>query len=390
MLFHLLYPLHTIPALRWLNVLRYTSTRTLLGMLTALAICLFLGPWFIRRLRAMQVGEKVREDGPATHKKKAGTPTMGGSLILLALVSGTVLWCDLQNAFIWVTLLVTVGYGGIGFLDDYLKLTRTKQGLPGRVKLAAQFAIAALALSYLFLSDVYDPSIRYHLAFPLVNFQKHQLVLGWSSLSSFILYTGLGCFVVAGFSNAVNLTDGLDGLAIGPVVVAAAAFLILAYAAGAVLGPAYGPENQHFNVARYLNIPYIQGSGELAVFCASMVGAGVGFLWYNAHPAEVFMGDVGSLALGGALGILGVITKNEFTLVILGGVFVMETVSVMLQVSYFKYTARRYGTGRRIFLMTPIHHHFEKRGWAETKVVVRFWIMAFALALVALATLKVR
>jgi phospho-N-acetylmuramoyl-pentapeptide-transferase len=377
MLYHLLFPLRTVAGLHWLNVLRYISTRTLLGMLTALGISLLAGPWFIRRLQAMQIGERVRDDGPATHARKAGTPTMGGSLILLAIVTGTTLWCDLSNTFIWVTLLVTVGYGAIGFLDDYLKLTRSKRGLPGRIKLAAQLLLALVACSYLFASDVYADGIRFHVALPLVDFYKHPVVLGWSFWSSFALYTLLGMLVVAGSSNAVNLTDGLDGLAIGPVVIAAGTFLILTYGAGAVIAD--------FNVAQYLKIPFIQGSGELAIFCASMVGAGVGFLWYNAHPAQMFMGDVGSLALGGALGMLAVATKNEFTLLILGGVFVMEALSVMMQVAYFKYTK-----GKRIFLMTPIHHHFEKKGWAETKVTVRFWIMAFALALVALATLKVR
>jgi phospho-N-acetylmuramoyl-pentapeptide-transferase len=385
MLFHLLYPLHTIAALHWLNVLRYVSTRTLLGMLTALGISLLAGPWFIRRLQAMQIGERVRDDGPASHAKKAGTPTMGGSLILFAIVTGTVLWCDLTNPFIWTTLLVTVGYGAIGFVDDYLKLTRSKKGLPGRVKLVATFGIAAIAVAYLFVANgVYTDDVRFHVAFPMVDFDKHPIVLGWDFWSSVGLYTVLGMFVVVGSSHAVNLTDGLDGLAIGPVIIAGATFLILTYAAGAVIG------DQHFNVAHYLHIPFVAGSGELAIFCASLVGAGVGFLWYNAHPAQMFMGDVGSLSLGGALGMLAVATKNEFTLVILGGVFVAEAVSVMMQVSWFKWTKKRAGEGRRIFLMTPLHHHFEKKGWAETKVTVRFWIIAFALALVALATLKVR
>ncbi len=377
MLYHFLYPLHHMPALSWLNLLRYLSSRTLLGMLTALGISLLAGPWFIRRLQRLQVGERVRDDGPASHAQKAGTPTMGGTLVLFAIVLGTLLWSDLANRFVWVTLLVTVGYGGIGFIDDYLKLTRSKKGLPGRIKLAAQFAIAALALAYLFLSPAYAPEIRFRVALPLVDFYRHPIVLGWSELSSLVLYLLLGMLVVAGTSNAVNLTDGLDGLAIGPVIIASGTFLVLAYGGGAVI--------KGFNMAEYLKIPYIAGSGELAILCGSMVGAGVGFLWYNAHPAQVFMGDVGSLALGGALGMLAVATKNEFTLLILGGVFVMEAVSVIMQVAYFKYTG-----GKRIFLMTPIHHHFEKKGWAETKVTVRFWIIAFGLALIALATLKVR
>ena len=391
MLFHLLYPLHDLPALRWLNVLRYVSTRTLLAMLTALGIALLAGPWFIRRLQRMQVGERVRDEGPATHQKKAGTPTMGGSLVLFAIVVGTVLWCDLKSRFVWVSLLVTVGYGLIGFLDDYLKLTRSKKGLPGRAKLAGQLVVAAGAILYLFTSQAYGDcaaaggdclqafgqDIRFRLALPLVDFHKHPITLGWSFWSALALYTLLGVIVVAGTSNAVNLTDGLDGLAIGPVIIAAGTFLILTYASGAVI--------KGFNLAAYLRIPFIPGSGELAIFAGAIVGAGVGFLWYNAHPAQIFMGDVGSLSLGGALGMLALTSKNEFTLLILGGVFVMETVSVILQVAYFKYSG-----GKRIFLMTPIHHHFEKRGWAETKVVVRFWIIAFSLALVALATLKVR
>ncbi|MSP62596.1 MAG: phospho-N-acetylmuramoyl-pentapeptide-transferase [Myxococcales bacterium] len=377
MLYHLLYPLHSADGFHWLNVLRYISTRTLLGMLTALLIGLFMGPWFIRRLQRMQVGEKVRDDGPASHHVKAGTPTMGGSLVIFAIACGTLLWCDLSNRFVWVTLLVTVGYGAIGFLDDYLKLTRSKRGLPGRIKLAAQFVLAGAACAYLFASPAYDPELRFRIALPLVDFYRHPFTLGWGFWSSMVLYVGLGTIVIAGTSNAVNLTDGLDGLAIGPVIIAAGTFLILTYSAGAVV--------KGFNVAAYLKIPFIPGSGELAVFSGAMVGAGVGFLWYNAHPAEIFMGDVGSLSLGGALGMLAVTSKNEFTLLILGGVFVMEAVSVMMQVAYFKYTG-----GKRIFLMTPIHHHFEKKGWKETKVTVRFWIIAFALALIALATLKVR
>jgi phospho-N-acetylmuramoyl-pentapeptide-transferase len=380
MLYQLLYPLHRLAALRWLNVLRYISTRTLLAMITALAIGLIAGPWFIRRLQRLQIGERVRDDGPATHQKKAGTPTMGGTLMLFSISIGTVLWADLTNRFVWLTLAVTVGYGAVGFVDDYLKLTRSKKGLPGRLKFAAQLVIAGAAMSYLFASNLYDADTRFRIALPLVDFYKHPLSLGWKDapvLVPYGMYVLLGMIVVSGCSNAVNLTDGLDGLAIGPVIIAAGTFLILCYGGGAVL--------KGFNVAEYLKIPFIAGVGELAIFCGAMVGAGVGFLWYNAHPAQIFMGDVGSLSLGGALGMLAVATKNEFTLLIIGGVFVMEALSVMMQVAYFKYTG-----GRRIFLMTPIHHHFEKKGWAETKVTVRFWIVAFALALLALATLKVR
>ena len=370
MLYHLLFPLHTHAGLHALNVLRYVSTRIILATLTALAISFLIGPWFIDRLRAKQIGEQIRTDGPQTHKKKAGTPTMGGSLILFALGIPTLLWCDLKNPFVWVTLSVTVGYGVIGFVDDYLKLTRSKKGLPGKMKLLGQFAIAGAAVAYVFSSGMYDDDMKWRLALPLLDFYKHPIEL-WP-----LIYVALGMVCIVGFSNAVNLTDGLDGLAIGPVIISTGAFLILTYGAGTVI--------KGFNIAEYLKIPYIHGSGELAVFCGAMAGAGVGFLWFNTYPAAVFMGDVGSLALGGALGVLAFLTKNEFTLVILGGVFVMETLSVVVQVASFKLT------GKRVFKMAPIHHHFELKGWAEPKVIVRFWIIAFMLALVALATLKVR
>jgi phospho-N-acetylmuramoyl-pentapeptide-transferase len=370
MLYHLLYPLHVHAGLHWVNVLRYVSTRILLSTLSALLISFLLGPWFIDRLREKQIGEQIRTDGPQTHKKKAGTPTMGGSLILFALVIPTLLWCDLTNRFVWVTLLVTIGYGIIGFSDDYLKLTRSKRGLPGRTKLMAQIAIAAAVVFYIFYSDLYEPDLRLRVALPLLDFYRHPLALVAP------VYFLLALIVVVGTSNAVNLTDGLDGLAIGPVIISAGTFLILSYGAGTVI--------KGFNVAEYLKIPYIRGSGELAIFCGAMSGAGVGFLWFNTYPAAVFMGDVGSLALGGALGMLALLTKNEFTLVILGGVFVIEALSVMVQVASFKLT------GKRVFKMAPLHHHYELKGWAEPKVIVRFWIIAFMLALVALATLKVR
>jgi len=368
MLYHLLYPLHD--RLHFLNVLRYVSTRIILATLSALAISFLIGPWFIERLKQKQISEQIRTDGPQTHKKKAGTPTMGGSLILFALGIPTLLWCDLTNRFVWVALLVTVGYGVIGFLDDYLKLTRGKRGLPGKVKLAAQLVIAVAAVAFVFQGDMYDTDLRYRLAMPLVDFYKHPWTL-WPAL-----YFVLAVIVISGFSNAVNLTDGLDGLAIGPVIISAATFLILSYGAGTVI--------KGFNVAEYLKIPYIRGSGELAIFCGAITGAGIGFLWYNTYPAAVFMGDVGSLALGGALGTLAFLTKNEFVMVILGGVFVIETLSVMVQVVSFKLT------GKRVFKMAPLHHHYELKGWAEPKVIVRFWIIAFMLALVALATMKVR
>jgi phospho-N-acetylmuramoyl-pentapeptide-transferase len=368
MLYHLLFPLHT--RMHALNVLRYTSTRIILATLTALLISFLLGPWFIERLRAKQIGEQIRSDGPQTHKKKAGTPTMGGSLILFALAIPTLLWCDLTNQFVWLTLAVTLGYGVIGFADDYLKLTRSKAGLPGRLKLAGQFAIAIAVVFYIYNSDLFDDTMRYRVALPMVAFDRHPITL-WPWL-----YGLLAVIVIVGSSNAVNITDGLDGLAIGPTIIATGAFLILAYGGGSVISG--------FNIAEYLRIPFIKGSGELAVFCGAMIGASIGFLWYNTYPAAVFMGDVGALALGGALGMLAVLTKNEFTLVILGGVFVVEILSVMVQVASFKLT------GKRVFKMAPLHHHFELKGWAEPKVIVRFWIISFMLALIALATLKVR
>lgn len=357
-----------------LGALRYITTRTLLSTLTALLLGLLLGPWFIRLLRKMQIGEQIRTDGPETHRKKAGTPTMGGALILVCLVLSTLLWCDLTNRFVWLTLGITVGYGLIGFLDDYIKLTITKKGLSSRIKLLLQVALACLVMSYLLSSDLLQTEkgldIRFQLALPFLNFYTHPL-----SLPSW-LYFLFGVLIIVGFSNAVNLTDGLDGLAIGPTITSAGTFLILLYAAGAVL--------KKFDLADYLKIPSIRHIDELSLFCGAMLGAGVGFLWYNTHPAQVFMGDVGSLALGGALGTMAVLSKNEATLLIVGGIFVAETASVIMQVVSFK------TTGKRLFRMAPLHHHFELKGWAEPKIIVRFWILSIILALVALATLKVR
>ena len=370
MLYQLLYSLHTYPPLRFLNVVRYVSTRTILAILTALAISLLLGPWFIARLRKLQIGEAIRTDGPETHKKKAGTPTMGGTLILASLIIPTLLWCDLSNRLVWVSLFVTTGFGIVGFLDDYRKLRVSKKGLSGKVKLMMQAVITIAAVSYIFGSNLYDADLRFRIALPLVDFYRHPMAMLAPA------YFALAMFVIIGASHGVNMTDGLDGLAVGPVIIAAGTFLILSYGAGAII--------KGFNIAEYLKIPYITGAGELAIFCGAIVGAGTGFLWYNTYPAQVFMGDVGSLSLGGALGTLAVLTKNEFTLVILGGVFVAETLSVILQVASFKLT------GKRLFKMAPLHHHFELKGWAEPKIIVRFWIIAIMLALLALATLKVR
>jgi phospho-N-acetylmuramoyl-pentapeptide-transferase len=375
MLYELLYSLRLETAwLKWLNVLRYIPFRVIMAMLTAMFICFALSPWFIRRMQRRQIGQAVRDDGPEAHLSKAGTPTMGGSLILFAVVISTVLWSDLHNHFIWLILAVTVGYGLIGFIDDYLKIRyASSKGLPGRFKLLFQVALAGVLLSYLFM-DAGLPdewlAMRHRLALPFVAFEKHPIVLPP------IAYVAFATFVVVAMSNAVNLTDGLDGLAIGPVMVNATTYLLLAYVAGLSF---FG-----INIASYLDIPAVSMASELTIFCAAVFGAGVGFLWYNTFPAQVFMGDVGSLALGGSLGMLAVLTKNEFLSVILGGVFVLEAVSVVTQVASFKLT------GKRIFRMAPIHHHFELKGWPEPRVIVRFWIISIMLALVALASLKLR
>jgi phospho-N-acetylmuramoyl-pentapeptide-transferase len=296
---------------------------------------------------------------------------MGGALIILALTAATILWCDLRSTLVWLALLVTVGYGAIGFLDDYLKLSRkNKKGLPGRLKLAGQLVIGSVAATWLYAGDGLPPEIRLRLALPLVNFHHLSLAL------PLVAYVAFAVFVLMAESNAVNLTDGLDGLAIGPVIICSFTLLLLAYATGTTL--------RDFNIANYLGMPHVPGAGELAVFCGAMGGAGIGFLWFNTHPAQVFMGDVGALAIGASLGTIAVIVRQEIVLFVMGGVFVLETVSVMLQVTSFKLT------GKRIFRMAPIHHHFELKGWAEPKVIVRFWIISFLLVLAGLATLKIR
>jgi phospho-N-acetylmuramoyl-pentapeptide-transferase len=380
MLYHLLYPL----AGRFgvLNVLRYPSFRIVAAGLTALLVGLLAGPLFIERMRVLQYGHSnVREDVPEGHKKKSGTPSMGGALILLGVTAATLLFADLRNRFVWAALLVTLGYGAIGFWDDWLKISkRNSKGLPGKRKLVFQ-VLVVVAVYYAILTDwnfhtaAGFPWLRVgsyvdlRLTLPFVPTRLFEPNLGW-------LYLPFMVLVVVATSNAVNLTDGLDGLAIGPTLVSSMTFLALSYVAGATLAG--------FSLAEYLRIAYIPGAEELGVFCSAVFGAGVAFLWYNTYPASVFMGDVGSLALGGGLGMLAVLTKNEVASAILHGVFLAETVSVILQVWSFK------TRGKRIFAMAPIHHHFELKGWAEPKIIVRFWIVSIMLALVALMSIKLR
>ncbi len=382
MLFHLFYDvLAQLEGLGFLRVFRYTSTRILAAAITSLLMSLLLGPWFINRLRSGQIGQQIRGDGPKSHQKKAGTPTMGGSLILFSLVVSTLLWCDLHSRFVWLALVVTVTFGVIGFLDDYYKVSKKNtKGIPGRVRLLAEFAIAGGALSYLFLSNTMPTDVRLALQLPFTNFYDGALLIpAW-------LYIVLGSFVVVGCANAVNLTDGLDGLAIGPSIINAGTFMVFAYLAGSatVITVDIAGELRSQNVAEYLHIAHIPGIAELSIFCAGMFGAGIGFLWFNTYPAQVFMGDVGSLSLGGAIGMLAVLTKNELVLLIVGGLFVVETLSVIIQVGSYKLRKKR------VFLMAPIHHHFELKGWPEPKIIVRFWLISVLLAMVALGTLKLR
>jgi phospho-N-acetylmuramoyl-pentapeptide-transferase len=382
MLFYLLYDvLADLEGLGFLRVFRYLSTRILAAAITALIISFILGPWFIERMKNRQFGQQIRDDGPASHKKKAGTPTMGGSLILMAMVAATLLWCDLRNQFVWLTLVVTVGFGVVGFMDDWLKITKkNSKGLPGKLRLGWEFVIAGSVMAYVFYSNVLAPDIRLALQVPFTDFYGDHIVLpAW-------FYVVFATIVVVGTANAVNLTDGLDGLAIGPSSMCAATFLIFAYLAGVetTILVNVGGEVRSQNLAEYLHIAHIDGAGELAIFCASMFGAGIGFLWYNAYPASVFMGDVGALSLGGAIGMLAVLTKNELALLIVGGLFVFEALSVIIQVGSYK--LRR----KRVFRMAPIHHHYELKGWEEPKIIVRFWLISVLLALLALGTLKLR
>ncbi|MEE8321499.1 MAG: phospho-N-acetylmuramoyl-pentapeptide-transferase [Gammaproteobacteria bacterium] len=344
------------------NVFQYLTLRVILGVLTSLFIALLIGPMLIRRLSDNQIGQSVRDDGPESHLTKSGTPTMGGLLILVSIAVSTISWADLSNRFIWVVLLVTMMFGIIGWVDDYRKVIRQDpKGLAARYKYFWQSVIGLAAALFLFLSA--QNPVETQLIVPFVKAINFDL--GW-------LYIVLAYFVIVGSSNAVNLTDGLDGLAIMPTVMVAGALSIFAYVAG------------HIRFAQYLGIPYIPGVGEVAIFCGAMVGSGLGFLWFNTYPAQVFMGDIGALALGAALGIVAIVVRQELVLFIMGGVFVIETVSVILQVASYKLT------GRRIFHMAPLHHHYELKGWPEPRVIVRFWIITVILVLVGLASLKIR
>jgi phospho-N-acetylmuramoyl-pentapeptide-transferase len=358
MLYHLLYPLHADYS--FFNVFRYITFRTIYAAITALLLCFVIGPWLIRELGSHQIGQTIRRDGPERHLAKEGTPTMGGLLIVLATVIPTLLWANLGNPYIWIAVFVTVGFGAIGFVDDYKKvIKKDSKGLPARKKFFCQVALAGVAATLIYL----DIGIQPNVSIPF--FKKLNPDLG-------ALYIPFIILVIVGASNAVNLTDGLDGLAIGPAIIAAGTYMLFAYLAG------------HIKIANYLQILYVPGAGELTIFCGAMAGAGIGFLWYNTYPASVFMGDTGSLSIGAALGVVAVMVKQEIVLALVGGVFVMEALSVIVQVYSYKTTRKR------VFRMAPVHHHFELKGWAEPKIIVRFWIISIILALLAISTLKIR
>jgi phospho-N-acetylmuramoyl-pentapeptide-transferase len=377
--------------IRAFNVFNYITLRAVLATMTALTISFVAGPAFIRWLAAKKIGQSVRTDGPQTHLVKSGTPTMGGGLILISLGVSTLLWADLSNRFVWIILIVTLGYGAVGWVDDWRKVVyRNPDGLSARAKFFWQSTIGFVAAIYLAFS-ISAPNNEKVIelffqwvgsGFTLELPSKVDLIVPFFKSVSYPVgifgFIVLTYLVIVGSSNAVNLTDGLDGLAIMPTVMVGAALGIFTYVAGNAV------------YSKYLLLPYIPGAGELTVFCGALAGAGLGFLWFNAYPAEVFMGDVGALSLGAALGAVAVVARQEIVLFIMGGVFVAETLSVMLQVSYFKYTKKRYGEGRRILRMAPLHHHFEQSGWKETQVVVRFWIITILLVLFGLSTLKIR
>ena len=379
------------PEFGFFRVFTYITFRAVMAALTALIIGLAFGPWVIRRLTALKIGQPIRTDGVQTHLAKSGTPTMGGVLILIGIGVSTLLWFDWSNRFVWIVMVVTLGFGAIGWVDDWRKVVdKDPEGMRSREKYFWQSLIGVVAALYLAFSVSETSNLRVlELFFRWVQSgfsnelpPKADLIVPFFKTVSYPLgvfgFIALTYFVIVGASNAVNLTDGLDGLAIMPVVMVGSALGVFAYVTG------------HVNFSRYLLIPYIPGAGELLIFCAAMAGAGLAFLWFNTHPAQVFMGDVGALSLGGALGTIAVITRQEILLGIMGGVFVAEALSVMLQVSWFKYTKKKFGTGRRILKMAPLHHHFEKSGWKETQVVVRFWIITMLLCLVGLASLKLR
>ncbi|MCK5188139.1 MAG: phospho-N-acetylmuramoyl-pentapeptide-transferase, partial [Deltaproteobacteria bacterium] len=358
MLYHLFYPLHEAYSI--FNVFRYITFRTIYAILTALLITLILGPYLIKKLQALNIKQYIRADGPSAHLNKSGTPTMGGILILLSLTIATLFWGDLTNIYIWIALLTTWGLGIIGIIDDLKKLrSKSSDGVSPRFKLCGQILLGAALGTFLYLSPDFDKNLT------IPFFKAISINLG-------IFYILFVIVLIVGTSNAVNLTDGLDGLAIGLVLIVTTTYLLFSYFSG------------HIKIANYLQIPYIPGSGELTIFCGALFGAATGFLWFNTYPAQVFMGDVGSLALGGALGTVAIITKHEILLAIVGGVFVAEALSVILQVTSYKLRKKR------IFAMAPLHHHYELKGWAEPKIIVRFWIVAAFLALVAISTLKLR
>ena len=361
MLFRLLYPLHEYIGV--FNVFRYITFRTALAAVTALVISLGLGKFLIEKLRVLQIGQHIREEGPESHHVKKGTPTMGGILIIVSVLIPTLLWANPQNIFVWIAMMSMLGFGAIGFIDDYRKVTRRQNlGLTTRSKFIWQIVVAS-GVSGVLLVLVNEGLFTTQLSLPFIK--------AWTPDIG-ILFPLFVVLVIVGAANAVNLTDGLDGLAIGSVLVAAATFALLAYVVG------------HAVAANYLGIMNVKGAGELTVFCGALVGASLGFLWFNCNPAEVFMGDVGSMALGGAIGTVAVLTKQEFLLVMVGGLFVLEAASVIIQVASFRLT------GRRVFRMAPLHHHFELKGWAEPKVIIRFWILAILFALMSLSTLKLR